>query len=436
MAKIIPFKGTYYNKAIFDDVSSLLAPPYDVVTPAERDKIVGENPNNIFSLELPVKSQCLGDVKDKYDCAAKILKTWLTDNVLVTAKQPSIYLYEIEFTLNGIRFLRKGFICLIRTDDWSEGTILPHERTFEKVTKERFKLRVATKAQFSQIFMLYRHHQVISNILSAVMRNQIFEVMDRHGCCHRLYRLTDERKVQELCAAFNDRALYIADGHHRYTTAIRYRREMVARYGDNPDASYNYTMVYLVDAEDPGMIVLPTHRLMSIPKGMDCLEVKRRLSEYFELKEADFPCAGDCQKQARALRDSLSDSCSQGIIILFGHKKKAFILCPTEQARRELLENVGHKALAMLDVVVLEELVFKKALGLDMDRLESERAITYTADSEDAVKRLQDHQMLFFMHPTPVQQVLDVADAGLTMPHKSTYFYPKILTGLVINVEE
>ncbi len=436
MAKIIPFRGTRYNIGLFDDLSSLFAPPYDIVTKEERDSYVRQNPYNIFRLELPSKADCNGGAADKYRCAATFLHKWQRERIFLTDHEPAIYPYDIEFVSDGKAFVRKGFICLVRTDDWSDGTILPHEKTFQKVTQDRLSLRMTTRAQFSQIFMLYRHQEGLDQALGHGSREELFTVEDAKGCIHKLYRVSDRNSLEQISGCLSGTPLYIADGHHRYTTAIQYRKEMTARYGDNPEALYNYTMVYLVDVKDPGMIVLPTHRLVSIPEGMNCEEVIERLSRLFYLKELEQSTQFSGPWQAHEFKKTLSETCLNGITLLFGSRKRAFVLCPKDEARKELLETVGHRELAELDVVVLEELVFKKALGIESERLEAGRDIIFTADSEGAIRSLKQHQMLFFMHPTPVEQVLDVADAGLSMPHKSTYFYPKILTGMVLNLEE
>ncbi len=203
-----------------------------------------------------------------------------------------------------------------------------------------------------------------------------------------------------------------------------------------PLAPYNFTMAYLVDASDPGLIVLPTHRVLTIPEGIDCNEMRKRLSKYFEMKEIECSSSSKTDVRVKAFKDSLGAGCSQGITVMFGKRRRAFLLCPTKEAREKLLKEVRYQELANLDVVVLEELVFRRALGINTDNLEIGRDIFFVPDSNEAVNSLKENQVLFFMSPTKVEQVLDVADAGLCMPHKSTFFYPKILTGTILNLEE
>ena len=437
MAKIIPFQGTCYNRELLQEIDTLFAPPYDVVTPEERERYVKLNPYNIFRLELPSAQDCKDEAPDKYQCAARLLKDWRSRQILVRDEAPCIYPYDIEFTAHGKKFIRKGMVCLVRADDWSKGSILPHERTFEKVTTDRFNLRMATRAQFSQIFMLYRHEPEIEQALDTAHREVLFRTTDPKGCSHTLSRIADADVLESISRCLEEMPLYIADGHHRYTTSIEYRKKMIELYGENPNAPYNYTMVYLVNVEDPGLIVLPTHRILKVPAGLECQDVRAMLASYFHLEEIEQPSASQQElSQAREFSRRLSESCSNGITLFFGKRRRAFVLCPRQEARQELLESLKQRELAGLDVVVLEELVFKKALGIDPHRLEAGKDIIFTADSEKAVKNLKKDEMLFFMHPTPVKQVLAVADAGLSMPHKSTFFYPKILTGMVLNVEQ
>jgi uncharacterized protein (DUF1015 family) len=303
------------------------------------------------------------------------------------------------------------------------------------VAADRLRLRMAVRAQFSQIFMLYKHHGSLTDILASSKRECLFEVEDDRSCLHMVSRINDQKTLKEISRCFERMPLYIADGHHRYTTAIRYRKEMIARHGNDPCAPYNYTMAYLVDAADPGLLVLPTHRIVTMPRGMDWKDTCSRLAAYFYVEEMDIPGPAQDFDQAAMFARLLSKSCPQGLILLFGNNRHVFSLCPREEAYRKLLKISGHKELARLQVVVLEELILKKTLGIDVASLEIGKDIIFTADSEGAILNLKRHQMLFFMCPTPVQQVLDVADAGLTMPHKSTYFYPKILTGMILNIE-
>ncbi len=436
MASISPFRGIYYNKELFPRLEEVMAPPYDVVDKRERDVLVAKNPHNIFSLELPSASECQEPVSDRYQCAGLKLNRWLRENVLLRDERAGIYPYDIEYEHAGKTRVRRGFICLVRADDWEKRTVLPHERTFQKVTQDRFLLRSATRAQFSQIFMIYRHREEVSQIVSEGHREKLFQVRDTKGALHSLSRLSDRHLLESLQEAFDSMQLYIADGHHRYTTAIRYRKEMEARLGLGPQAPYNFTMAYLVDAADPGLVVLPTHRLLNLPADMGEDEVKRRLSLYFDMNPIDLSRSSGVSQQADTFTDVTANTCSQGISVMFGSGKEAFVLCPKAEARQQLLDSVGHSELAELDVVVLEELVFKRALAIETEGLEAGKDIFFVADSQEALKALKPRQVLFFMHPTRVEQVLDVADAGLSMPHKSTFFYPKILTGMVVNKED
>ncbi len=439
MAKIRPFKGMLYNQKRFSDPSLLLAPPYDVVSKDDRDRIVAAEPYNVFRLDLPDLSDCLGQepaAGDKYQCAARILRKWLEQDVLLQEGKPAIYPYSIDFKVNGNSYRRKGFITLVRADDWLERTILPHEKTFNKVTEDRFHLRVATRAQFSHIFMIYRHISGLSDLLSGPA-SDIFSVQDAMGNTHTLSRISDASVTTQVAEAFSRHPLYIADGHHRYTTAINYRKEMARRFGDDSgeDPLYQYTMAYLVDVDDPGLIVLPTHRLVRMPQGLTVQDAEARLSQFFHIREVAHTRNGSSET-VRLMKEAMAAEDVQSIGFMAGVDNGIKLLSLKPEAREKLLKITGHRELADLDVVMLEQLAFGKALNIDVEELEVGRDLFYEADSQRAVEHLGPDLMLFFMNPTQAEQVLNVADAGLTMPHKSTFFYPKILTGIVMHLEQ
>ncbi len=434
MAKVLPFKGLRYNLEKAGPMDTLVAPPYDVVDKDTRDKIVSQNPYNIFSLELPDPNDNPGTgTPNKYEYAKQLLKKWLEEQIFLMEETPSIYPYHTEFTVNNTKFCRKGFIALINIEEWEKSIILPHEQTFNKVTKDRLKLLEATKAQFSQIFLFYRGNEEAKRLLSAGNSEELCSVDDAQGNIHRFFRLSDEEQLRAISKAFADSALYIADGHHRYTTALEYKNLMREKYGDDPTMPYNYCMAYLVDATDPGLVVLPTHRILTMQPTANPEDVIESASRLFTVEEVQGASGMTAEKMSAILQEKLSSRPSDsGIGVLFGNRKNPQIWWLKEDIREKLLGHLPPQ-ISRLDVVMLEEVVMKELLSVDLHQMETDMSLRYTADGVDAIKGLQAGEMLFFMRPTPVSQVLDVADAGLTMPHKSTYFYPKILTGLVIN---
>jgi uncharacterized protein (DUF1015 family) len=234
MAIILPFRGIRYNLKRAGDMAHLTAHPYDVVDNRERDRLVSINPYNIFSLELPKDKSCGIDKIDRYTCAKTEFKDWLSQKILVQEDRPAIYPYDISFSIPDGRFCRKGFVALIRIEDWENRIIRPHEQTFNKVIEDRLCLLRATKAQFSQIFLLYRHNPDLTHILAESKREEIYNIRDRAGNTHRLWKITGQDDLKSIQEGLSESVLYIADGHHRYTTAMKYRNEMRDLYGKDP----------------------------------------------------------------------------------------------------------------------------------------------------------------------------------------------------------
>ncbi len=433
MALIKPFKGLRYNTKSAGPMSSLVAPPYDVVDQNQRDKLVSKNPYNIFSLELPEARACAPEKIDKYHCAGKLLFNWMDSGILKRDPVPAVYPYEIDFSVNGTWFRRKGFIALVRIEEWKNRIVLPHERTFDKVTRDRYRLLEATQAQFSPIFMLYRHNDQMGKALEDLDGQELYAVEDDMGNTHRLFRATDPEGIESLGHDLKYSSLYIADGHHRYTTALRYRNAMRKLHGDDPDLPFNFLMTYLVDSEDQGLVVLPTHRIIKLPAQVLFTNALKGIARFFKVERLNRHNIGP-DNLFDTLSARLKDSPGrQGIGVIWQGGKQAQIWWGNEGLKKRLQEKGNPSPLDELDVVALDDIIIRQLLGLDPDRLENERDIRYTADGNDALRNLKQDEVLFFLRPTPVEQVLDTADAGLTMPHKSTFFYPKILTGLVMN---
>ncbi len=435
MAIVLPFRGIRYNLERAGDMAHLIAPPYDVVDTKERDRLVSINPYNIFSLELPKDESCGIHRIDRYTCAKRRFEDWLTRKILIQEDRPAIYPYDIRFsTLDG-SLCRKGFVALTRIEDWESRIIRPHEQTFEKVIEDRLCLLKATGAQFSQIFVLYRHNPEVARVLAESQRERIYVVRDEAGNTHRLWKITGQDGLRSIQQGLSESVLYIADGHHRYATAMKYREEMQALYGNDPSRPYNYLMAYFVDAEDPGQIILPVHRILTLsgPPGLRAIE--HAASQIFEVevvsKGGELGPGQLCREMPRRLSESPE---RRGLGLVSERGKRAQIWWLKEMDQKKSL-SYSDPVMSGLDVILLEETIIKGILQLDLEDLEKKGAIKYTVDLERAIESLDERDLLFVLNPMPIEQVLEIADRGLILPHKSTYFYPKILTGMVINSE-
>ncbi|MBA3014016.1 MAG: DUF1015 domain-containing protein [Proteobacteria bacterium] len=443
MARIAPFRGLRYNKKKIATMEDVVSPPYDVIDEHSRQALFKKNPYNMVQLDL-VKSVDAGAMSDeRYQQARQTFDLWQQENVLARDSQPTLYLYHTEYSVpSGKRFTRKGLIALAGLAEFAEGVVKPHEKTFRGVTTDRLRLIDACQAQFSSIFSLYSDPAgEIMAILDAVCPEApLSSVSDHDGCRHTIWAITDETAIKAVCAQFASKSLYIADGHHRYTTALQLREMMRERQGSVPtDSPYNHTMMYLCGMEDEGLSVLPTHRVVRVPylTTVDALIEKMRGG--FEVEEIhggsrEFLVSEVLGRMDENIQDTMFGLYHPGA-------DRCFLLTLKPGVMAQTCSGKQPEALQDLDVVVLSELVLGCLLELPYQRCEDESLIHYYPDPDEAldaaVKETLDGRqgspVLFLMNSTLVSQVKRVADEGLVMPHKSTYFYPKVLTGLVIN---
>jgi uncharacterized protein (DUF1015 family) len=449
MAFIAPLRGVHFNPQKVGSLDEVVTPPYDVINAGGVEAYQSRNPYNMIRLDI-VKSQGGEEAGDgRYEAAATLFRQWLEEKVLVRDPLPGLYLYHTEYSHpSGRRLTRKGFVSLVGLAEFAEGVVKPHEQTFETVIADRLRLMAACKAQFSQIFSLYSdpRNEVLA-LLEAQPREAMGSVTDGDGCVHSLWRVGDGEAIREVQRWFLDKSLYIADGHHRYTTALAYRRMLRAApgsHGELPVTSpANHIIMYLCPMEDPGLSVLPTHRLVRWPGGMDVEELLHRFEKYFHCEEISGGSRNVLIKEVLARMEELERQSPDKSSATFGVYHPGQDRCFLLSLKPEALDLLAGRpdVLRQLDVVVLSDIIMAKALGLDEHRCEEEARIAYSSNADEALEMAVEESvgsqgitpLLFVMNPTRVGQVRDVADRNLIMPHKSTYFYPKIMTGLLFN---
>jgi len=446
MAFIAPLRGVHFNPQKVGSLDEVVTPPYDVINTTGVEAYRLRNPYNMIRLDI-VKSHGPGDMGDaRYQEAANLFRQWLEEMVLVRDPEPGVYLYHTEYSHpSGRRLTRKGFVCLVGLAEFAEGVVKPHEQTFETVIADRLRLMAACKAQFSQIFSLYSDpHNEVMALLEAQPREAVGSVQDNDGCVHSLWRVGDMEAIRDVQQWFMDKSLYIADGHHRYTTALAYRKMARAAAGGLADTSpANHIIMYLCPMEDPGLSVLPTHRLVRWPGMMEADELLGRLQHYFHCQEITGGGQGALIKEVLARMEELERQSPDKSSSTFGLYHPAADRCFLLGLKPEVKDLLAGRpeVLRELDVVVLSDIILEKALELSEHRCEQEALIAYSSNADEALEMaLQEcgagknvTPLLFVMNPTRVGQVRDVADRNLIMPHKSTYFYPKIMTGLLFN---
>lgn len=423
MAEIKGYKGLRFNCEKAGKIEELVCPPYDIISDQQREEYIKTNPHNIIRLELPK-----GD--DKYNKAAEILNDWLEKGILVKEDKPAIYIYEEEFTAYGERKAIKGIICRVKLEEFSKGIILPHEFTLSKAKEDRLNLMKATNCNFSQIYSLYMDggKNTLGKIDSLSKSEPDIQLQDNDNVTHRMWIIKDEKAIADICSDFTDRKLYIADGHHRYETALNYRNYLreqgLAKEGDACD----YQMMMLVDMEHPGLVVFPTHRLV---RNLDSFNAERVIDgckEYFDVTE---------HSDINTIESTLMELYNQGkkayAFYCGGSSYKLLVLKDTNIIKK-LLPNAS-TATQQLDVTILHTLILEKIFGIDAENMAKQINLTYTKIFDEAISSVQqgNSQCTFILNPTRVSEIREVASNGEKMPQKSTYFYPKMITGLVMN---
>ena len=415
MARVLPFEAVHYNTSRYGkDLTRFVAPPYDVIDPVLERKLKEDR--------LNVTHVTLGNEHDKYCIATRRLKTWLDDKVLVKDSGRSFYIYEQTFAgLDGLPKVRSGIVGLVKLEEFSKGVILPHEKTIPKHKADRMELMEAVRGDTEQLFLLYDDASgEIEDILrTSKVRDEELRFVDSDGVQHRVIRISDEYLVDKITSLFEPAKLLIADGHHRYETSMEYRDVMRKKEGQGPEEKpYEYVMATLVGFKNPGLLVYPTHRLVTGVREELIAGLPRLLEAEFELKEFDKP-----DTLAQAVEDS---------------KREAFGLWIPKRNTCLLATRKKHEPSANpmddLPVYIVQEHVLKTLLGYTPDMIDNKVNIEYVkgTDQTKAAMSTGDYQACFFVKPPTVQQVMAIAQTGHKMPHKSTYFYPKIWSGTLL----
>lgn len=419
MAEIKAFNALRYQKKA-GDIAKLLCPPYDIISEEERRDYLKTDPYNIVRLELP------GNGKDPYVEAGKVLNDWLKEEIVACDKEAGIYIYEIEFDTTDGRKSIKGLNCLVRLEEFSKGIVLPHEETLSKAKEDRFKLYKATSCNFSSIYSLYVDEN--KNIYPLIENLSLGEpdrsVTLKDGTTHRLWCIYDKKMIQTLASAFEKQKLYIADGHHRYETALNYRNYL-REQGQTTDGA-DYVLMMLVNLEHPGLVVLPTHRIVYGINDFNGDKLLEAGKAYFDISAIE----------KTQIAEHLDNTLKQGKkALVCYYDGKAFLLeLSDDNIMTELLPE-SSLAIRKLDVSILHTLILERLLGIDKENLAKQKNLIYTRDIEEAITAVDNKaaDCAFLINPTGVEEIIAVSIAGEKMPQKSTYFYPKLITGLVMN---
>ncbi len=418
MADVRPFRALRYNPEL--DLSAAVCPPFDTIPPQLQAELYDRSPYNAVRIELALATN-----GSRYENAARTLRDWITDGTLHRDTMPAFYLLQQTFPYDGRSYTRRLLFARLRVVPWSEGAVLPHEQTFPKHKQDRLELMRAAHINGSPVFLFYRDAGGrVHDLLDQGERDELpvadFDGVD--GQHLRLTRIAEPAIVEELERAFAEQTLYVADGHHRYETALLYRDEARANAanwtGGEPE---NFALVGLVASDDAGLLVLPTHRVTSA--GAPWPQVRSRLDPLFTMEPvADF---GVLQSRPGAIGLAADG--------------ELFILTPKDAAAIDRLQPQDRSPdWRALDYAICDHAILRGCLGLTEEQMKDQAVVWFTEDAEAAVKQVRDGKARYavILKPVPVERVLELADAGERMPQKSTFFYPKAPTGLVFNLLE
>ena len=438
MAKIIPFKGILYNREKINDLSKVVAPPYDVISKQEQENFYDSHPNNIIRLILGKKSNNDTDSDNRYTRAAGFFNDWVSKGILLRDKSPALYFTAVDFSLENKTVTRFGIITLVEIEPFEKGVVLPHESTFSKVKSERLELIKTCHTNFSPIFSLYSDKNNILNLLKddAFKNKTDIDIVDGKGQRHRMWRITDSAICRNIMDDMKGKSLFIADGHHRYETALNYRNWVSGNTNDfTADHPANYIMMYLCSMEDPGLVILPAHRMLTAIEDSKRFLFIEKAKEYFDITTIPFKEKEHENAQAEFLLSLKKDSSTSTIGVFMKDRSEFYVLTLKANVMEQMFADELPESLRTLDVIVLTRLIFMELLGFNNAALDNEKIISYSSIEKDAIDAVASKKcdIAFILNPTKIDQVRKIAKEGLTMPRKSTYFYPKVITGLVQN---
>jgi uncharacterized protein (DUF1015 family) len=430
MAEIIPFKALRYDpdQVKLEDV---LTQPYDKITPEMQSKYYEKSTHNLVRIILGKAGETDTDTFNVYTRAAEYLHDWRSGGILKQDPDPGIYAYSQTFTVPGTRDLqeRRGLIALGRLHDYAEGVVHRHEQTLSKPRADRLNLLRATRAHFGQIFMLYSDpaHEIEGLLKPRMDEDPDISLLDEYETLHRVWRLHDPALIHAVQQKMQDKKLLIADGHHRYETALAYRNERRAATGNSdPNAPHEFVMMTLIPMESRGLVILPTHRIVHGLLDFDRERMLEAAAEFFDIDRIDL------RTESRSATTLLGQAGENGTAFVAVTRQGPYLMRAKQDAIQHALRDIP--ALQReLDVVQLHRVLLERVLGISEEAIRNQENVRYERDAFEAISWVrQGANVAFLMNPAKIEQVRDIAFGGEVLPQKSTDFYPKLLSGLAI----
>jgi len=431
MAIVSPFRGIHFDLSRVPDLSQVVSPPYDVISPEEQTGLHQRHPRNIVRIDFGLEKEGDGPAVDKYTRAADFFRQWQSEGTLVRDTVPSLYYYEQEFSLPGRGvFVRKGFLGALRLSDFGEGKVFPHEKTHSRPKEDRLSLMRATEANTSPIFGLYSdpRDEVAKALRGGLPARPDFSATDDLGVKHRVWRVTDPASLQAAVGKMSDKQVFIADGHHRYETALAFREEMRGKHGVREDAAYEHVLMFLCNMDDEGIVILPAHRGIHSVPGFSEEEFAARVRSLVPMETRQ----GSPEDAMKAVAEAGGKG--KAIAWSTGHGRFHVVSFPEPESFAGKHLSRFPPELRTLDVVLLHGFLFEKMLGISPDAVTAGQFVRYYKETRKIASELErgELQAAFFLNPVTVDEFRGVSLSGHVLPQKATFFFPKILTGLLI----
>ncbi|MEN2998545.1 MAG: DUF1015 domain-containing protein [Brevinematia bacterium] len=431
MPLLKPFKSTGYNIKVVNDLNLVVAPPYDVITPEQREVYASKSIYNIVHLTLPE-----GEGDEKYSNARKRLLSWLLKDVVVTDPDPGIFIYEQKFSVGGVNYKRRGVVALLRVEDYGSG-VFRHERTFGGPKEDRRKLMEAVQGQLESLFFLYadKENKVNSKVYDMEFDYTAKTAIDDDGVKHTVWKIPNKQLEEYILEAISNTRIYIADGHHRYETTLLYSKE---RGGTESDP-YSYVIGTFFNMYSKDLVILPTHRLVKV-ESFSQDNFLKKISEYFKVAVVNYS-EQIADMAINKLRLVMNER-KQKQMVCFGvfsmyDPNKLYLITLKDEIKQSIIDKYAKslgKEVASLDVSIFTELVLKEILGLSEQQVLSKAYVDYIRYEKEAISIVKKgvRDLAFILNPVSISDVIKVSEAGLVMPQKSTDFYPKIESGLLL----
>jgi len=424
MSKTKAFKAVVYNSKTIGDFKHVVCPPYDVISSQAQDILHERSLYNFIHILLAKDSP----LDDKYHRAGVIFRSWLKEGVFIQDEQPAVYFYSQQYIIRGEKKTRLGFISLLRLGDEKSSAVFGHENTHQAAKLDRFKLVKQVKANLSPIFIIFLDKKrIIQRIFQKHLGalKPFIEVMDDEKTVHKLWRLNDPDILKTIESNMNNEDMFIADGHHRYEVSCAYRDLMREKLKEEftGEEDFNYCLAYFTNTDYRGLSILPIHRLLKLDARLDLNDFMVKAKEYFDIDQL--------KDRTRFFFLLEKAGCSEHLLGVYKDKKYFLLRLKNVKMLDKLIADKP-KEYRTLDVAILNYLVFKNILKLDLNNL---TAIKYSPDPYELMDQVDSDSanIAFFLNPVKIQQIINIATSGNKMPPKSTYFYPKVLSGLVVN---